>query len=377
MSPPNQEETRQLRLTVGILNGLLLGIGLSLGAWTISALRLSRIAVPLQMPNLALGLLLLVIICGLGGLITSRWHNGLLSILTWLVAAILSALVIGYEPYYGRTFIVWLYDRRFWGWPIYPPPEGLGPALVIFTGLFIILLLAILALLQDYRLEAICREQDNRGRLLARGWLLLLLPLPFAALAGYVTNDISGDKSAYALHLVHQAIEVGRTYEGDLFQLGLADGINYSALNSVRDQMSATYVLSLSGIDAASASTFVIAYFGNGAWVRCRVINNQLSFCADAAPPYTTGFISLINGESPPENCYGCQPVADETWLSWLRARRDQLDPPTVSRLAQWGSYALMQVSSPSGSFAVQCWLSGLSTPRLERCQEIESQPPP
>ena len=98
---------------------------------------------------------------------------------------------------------------------------------------------------------------------------------------------------------------------------------------------------------------------------------------ADAAPPYTTGFISLINGESPPENCFGCQPVADETWLIWLRARRDQLDPPTVSRLAQWGSYALMQVSSPSGSFAVQCWLSGLSTPRLERCQEIESQPPP
>lgn len=65
--------------------------------------------------------------------------------------------------------------------------------------------------------------------------------------------------------------------------------------------MSATYTLAVGGIDPDSASTFIIAYFDNGTWVSCRVINDQLSFCADASPPYTSGFAGIIAGDPRPQ----------------------------------------------------------------------------
>ena len=357
---------------IGFLNGLIIGLALAGGAWLIDALRLSRIPVPLQFPSLLLGSLLLIILCTLTGWLTSRWQSSLAVLLAWFTTAILAALIIGYQPYLGRTITIWLADRRFWGLSIFPPPTGLTPGLVIFTGFFVIILLTFLALLQTYRLEGIHRELTPRGRLLPLAWLLLLIPTPFLFGAGYITNDINGDTSAYAIQLVHQAIQVGRTYEGDLFALGLADGVNYSAIRGVREQMSATYTLAVGGIDPDSASTFIIAYFDNGTWVSCRVINDQLSFCADASPPYTSGFAGIIAGDPPPADCVNCRPLVDEQWTAWLQARQPQLGQPVQTiRLAQWGSYVLMQAANSAGTYAINCWFNNFNPANLESCIEV------
>jgi hypothetical protein len=205
-----------------------------------------------------------------------------------------------------------------------------------------------------------------------RSLFLLLWPLIFVALAGFVTNNIAGDKSARDALMVQEAISTGRTYGGDLFQLGLDRGLNYSAISGVREQMSPTYSLLIGGVNADSFTTFVVAHFDNDAWITCRIINGQLNFCYDAAPPYTIGLAALIRGEELPEDCRGCLPRVDEETAAWLRGQHERLgDNPAIERLEQMGGYVLMRATSESGDEAIECWFNNVSPVHLESCVEV------
>jgi hypothetical protein len=199
--------------------------------------------------------------------------------------------------------------------------------------------------------------------------------MPIVALAAFITvgsNRSGGGSTALALQQVHEAIRVGRTYEGDLFQLSREEGVNYNAIRGVRDQMSDTYTLAIAGTDIDSVTTYVVAHFDNGAWINCRVINDQLSFCYDASEPYTDGFARVIAGLPPPEECRGCMPTVDPVWRDWLeeRAGRFGAEPPRISRVAQWGSYVIMQAGSAAGDYALECLFEGTS-PAINSCSEI------
>ena len=360
---------------LGFLNGLLIGLALALGIWGFEAIRLARLPIPLQYPALILSSLGLILLCGFAGWLSSRSGSVGRTFLVWLAAAIAIAVLIDYLPHYGRTLAVWLADRRFWGLEIYPIAADVSVAALVLASLFIILLLITLALLQDYRLERIYSELGEGERLTAAAWFLLLLPLPLVAGAGLLTNSMRTDPTVAAVDLVHRAIQTNLAREGDLFQLGLEEGINYNALRGVRDQLSPTYSLKIGEVDQQTLTTFIVAHFGNGAWINCRVINEQLSFCYDAAPPYTTGLASLITGETVPEACPGCLPQVENEWLMWLRSRGQRFDGrPQIYRLAQWGRYTLMRAEAANGEYAIECWFEGVSPVRLERCVELGAQ---
>lgn len=316
---------------------------------------------------------MLILVCTLAGWLTSRWPQFGITLLVWLLAAILATLIITYQPSFGRNLVAWLSDTRFWGLSIFPDLDAPYVS-VLLAGFAIFMALVILAVVQSYRLEGAQRELGIGGRMSARSLVILLWPLIFVALAGYVTNDIAGDKTARDALLVQEAINTGRTYDGDLFQLGLERGVNYSAINGVRDQMSPTYSLLIGGIDADTATTFVVAHFDNGAWITCRIINGQLNFCYDAEPPYTTGLAALISGEELPEDCRGCLPGVAEDTAAWLQDQGKQMgENPTIERLAQKGGYVLMRVTSESGNKAIECWFNGISPVQLESCVEMNA----
>lgn len=363
----NESQARNL----GSLNGLLIGLALALGVWGWETVKLAEVPIPLQYPSLVFAPVMLIIVYSLTGKITGRLEKTGLVMLVWLVTAVLSTFLIAYQPTLGRTLTVWVADRRFWGLPIYPFTID-SLAAPILAGFFLILVLLLLAILQNYRLEAVSREVNEKGHLQFRAWLLLFFPLPFIVVAGMITRDVVGDPSAQAVQIVHQAIQVGRTYDGDLFALGLREGLNYAALQGVREQMSANYTLGIGRIDPAASLTFVVAHFDNGAWINCRIISEYLSYCYDAAPPYTVGLTSLITGEEPPDTCLGCLPQLNDQWRDWLRSRGDNFsNRPQVRRLAQWGGYVLMRAEAES--YTLECWFSGISPVQLDSCEEVES----
>ena len=131
--------------------------------------------------------------------------------------------------------------------------------------------------------------------------------------------------------------------------------------------------MAIGGLEPEASITYVVIHFANDAWVNCRLISDYLSYCYDAAPPYTIGLASLITGEKLPETCMGCLPRLDAEWQTWLRSKGENFTTtPQIRRLAQWGSYVLMRVDSDD--YALECWFSGISPVLLDHCEEVESK---
>lgn len=369
-------EVRNRRL--GLVNGLLIGLAIAIGAWGIQAIGQSKIPTNIGYGGFIIAAVLVLIVAGLVGWLTARIGKTPLTLLIWLVASILFSAIISIQSSQIRTLTVWLRDNRFWGRAVFQTQAfsstWVNLLAIILAGFFLILLLGVLGLMQEYRLDGIERALGKGGRLSGRAILLLLLPMPLVAGAGFMTDRfLDSAKTAASLQLVNQAIEAGRDYEGDLVQLGNRIGLNVNAIRGVRDQMSGNYNLMMGEIDPEAATTVIVAHFDSGAWISCRIINEQLSFCFDAAPPYTTGFSSLITGEPVPDDCRFCTPEADEAWLSWLEERSDRFSGgPQIERLAQQGNHVLMRAGSESGDYAIQCWFEGSSPPvSLVSCEEV------
>ena len=353
-----------------LINGLLIGLSLAIGAWGVQAFKLANIPVPLQYPSLILGSFLLISLGSVIGWLTGRLSKPGIVALVWMLTAVIATQIINYQPFYGRTLTIWLADRRFWGLPIYAYPFDFTMA-QIFVGFFIILPLASFGLFQNFRLQTIQAEVGKNGRLTLRAWLFLLGLMPFVVLAGYITQSIVGEPSSTAVQVVDKAIQQNRSYDGDLFELGLKDGINYTALNSVSEQLDGNYILKVGFVNPNTSTTIIVAHFDSGAWINCRVINDQLSFCNDAISPYTTGLSSLINNTSMDKDCRNCQPQTSVEWQNWLQSRQESFGKsPSISRLAQWGNYVLMQIESTKTDFIAECWFEGTNPTQLIRCEE-------
>lgn len=359
---------------LGLINGLLIGVALGLGAWGLELLKILRLPVQLVLPALIAGFVAVVLLGGFVGWVTSRVGNTLITAILWTILGAAVVLIMGYLPYNGRTLVSWLADRRFWGRPVFPFALEGGNAGLILGGLLIMLALFVLGLLQAYRLENMVVEARNKRLLGWRTWFSLLLPLPLIFAVSLLTQRMMANPASTAAELTYQAIERVRAYDGDLYQLGLREGISYAALEPVRERLQGDYRLGVTDVNPLNSTVIVAGYFENGAWVYCRVINGQLSFCYDASPPYTIGFKSLITGEPLPDPCRGCGLRVSDEWTGWLANRREQLGPePEIERLAQQGSQTLMRATNPANGFAVECWIVGVAPTALTSCDENNS----
>jgi hypothetical protein len=367
-------QERRLLTRLGLRNGLFVGLALALGVWAPDAISLTTGPVRLGFPSLLLGFVAVVLLGGVGGWLAAKAGRALPGFVVWLVVAVLITLVIGHLPCEGRTLIQWLADRCSWGFPIYPFSEAAQTAMVM-AGFFIVLVLGFLGLIQPYRLEGISAETNAAGRVVGRGWFLLILPLIPVLAVGMVADNIVNRPLRTAPRLVHEVIRTGRTYPGDLFELSLESAINYNAIAGIRDQMSENYSLFIGEVDlAVNETVYVVAHFDNGAWTNCRVVMEQVSYCYDASPPYMQGFPALLTSGMLPEDCPQCFFRADDEQREWLQARSEMIgDSPRIGRLAQWGSHVLIQAESPDGEYVMQCLFEGVSPVQLQRCWDVKT----
>jgi hypothetical protein len=348
-------EQSTLHLRLGALGGGLTGLALAAGIWGPDAWAMSAAAarLPLYYPS---------VVIAAGGVLVVGVLAG------WLAATAVCMLLAGHLPFEGRTLLAWLADHRFWGLAIYPFDAGAQSRLVV-GSFFPALVLTALGLLQDYRLDGIQSAMTAR-RLGGRAWVLLLLPVP-VVLAGSLAADgvVNGPLRDPVLN-VAQVMRVAGGYSGDLDALSRQTGINYSAVHSVRDQLSKDFRLMLGEIDLSEEQTVVVvADFDNGAWINCRVLVDQVSFCQDARPAYVQGLQVLLAGQDLSQ-CADCQMQASADWQTWLRDKGRFTGTPQISRVAQRGSHVIMRAANPGSGYAVECLFQGNRTIRLVSCNE-------
>ena len=356
---------------LGLINGFLFGLALALGAYLPEVVTLGQRPVEMVTPVAITGAVLVMAVATTAGWLGARFSAAYAAPLAWIVAAGLIMVIAGHMPYEGRSGLIWLADRRFWGRDLYPFDE---PAQVrmLLAGFFIGLGLIIPGLLQDYRLEGV-RAAFNRGRVSGRAALLLLLPLPIIAAVGLAIDGNISQPLRVAPLLVDEAIETARTYEGDLAALGRERGVNYAAVNGVLDLIGdADYVLMLGAMDlGATQAVYVVAHFDNGAWVNCRVLAGQLSHCYDASLPYSVGLAGALSGAGT-SDCRACTVrVEAGTQARLLELGQRFAGEPVFTRMAQWGSHVLVRASDPGTGFAVDCWFEGIATPIVTGCKEM------
>jgi hypothetical protein len=366
--------SRPIYRRLGLLNGLIIGLALAAGAWGLETLRVIQLPFRLYLPTLVLGMVFVTVVSTLTGWLTSRFAKPWFTIPLWLVTAAIAILTMGYLGYYGRSLVVWLADRQFWGRNIYPYTLSSSVSGLLLGGFLIFLVIGMLALLQSYRLENMVGNLGGKSRINVRTWLGLLLPVPFVFAAAFLTKSSMFDPAALAANVTNDAIQVARTYEGDLTQLGKTAGINYGALRGVRDQLGGDYMLSLAEINPSNTSVTIAADFAGGSWIYCRLVADQLSHCYDASPPYMTGLQSLLAGQPIAEDCRGCLPrFEDETMPAQLaEVGRSLGGSPTIERVAQWGSHVLMRATGPNGN-ALDCWYEGITRTYLTGCTPATS----
>jgi hypothetical protein len=365
-----EANTVRMQARLGLLFGFLVAFTMAVGAWCPDVLTQLRLPTPYAATHYLLGLIPLLLVGGLAGWLSARLDNGLASVAIWFVAAVLMSYVVGYIPSAGRTFLAWLVDDRFWGEIIYPFAEDAAIRLRL-AGFFTVLILVLMAVVQNYFLEGVRHAMTSDGRLSGASWFRLFIALIPSLVAGLVTYTVIYQPFRAAPLLVHEAIQTGRTYEGDLFELSLSRGVNYSAIRGVREQLSGQYTLQVGEINIDSATTYIVATFSNGAWIICRVVADQLSYCYDAAPPYTVGLAAVITDTAVADDCNTCTFALSDEWRLWLQARGHKFDgAPLVQRLGQQGSHVIMQAKSASNNYTLQCAFHGLQRIQLDRCWE-------
>lgn len=352
---------------LGLLSGGLTGLAFAAGLWGPDAVGLWQAHLALWYPPMLAAAAGLVTLGALAGWLAARIGRTLLGALIWLIAAILVMFIAGHLPFEGRTLLAWLADRRFWGLPIYPF-DSTAQARLVVGSFFPALVLAMLGLVQDYRLESI-RSSLNAQRLSARAWLLLLLPLPVVFGVGLMADEIVNRPLREPVTQVAQIIATGRNATVDLDALSQQTGINYSAIVGVRSELSDRFELLLGEIDLGDEQMVVVAHFDNGAWINCSVLAGRVSFCSDAQTSYTNGLQILLAGRDIGQ-CQDCQMAVSADWQAWLRVRGRLTGTPQITRLAQQGSYVLMRAANPGSGYAVDCMFRGNSTVTLLSCQE-------
>lgn len=363
---------------LGLVQGLLIGLAIGIGFWLPKVLIMSQLPVWFPYGGVILSSVAVLLLGSFTGWLTSSLRRSILSMLFWLVTAVLICISLGTLPPIGQNWAVWLADGRFSGLQVVQSPDHLFWWSFAIAGFLMIAVLPPMAILQNNNLVAVHQELVYGRRLNRQAALRLLFPALVAGLLGALFPDLTTSAPRDALVITDEAIRRVRDYEGDLFALSQETGFNYNALDSVSDQLDGPYTLLVNEVIDEWSSAFITAHFGSGAWVTCRVNITQqratyLSFCFDAGIPFQDGMNHLLYNNVPADSCRRCEVAADDRWQTWLQARANQFDePPTWEPVVQHGRFVIIQATTNQNS-QIRCQLEGSELIQLTSCEEMES----
>ncbi len=363
---------------LGLVYGGLLGLGIALGFWLPKLIVLAGLPLWFPYGGAIVSSVAVLLLGAAAGWLTSHMRYAVLVMISWLGTAVLICLALGYLPVLGQNWAVWLADGRFANLPIYQTPAHLFWWSYVVAGFLPIVLLTLMAVLQNFNLARVHQELVNGRSPSLNAALFLLLPVLLAGIAGAIFPDLTNAGPRDALVYTNQGIQRVRSHQGELFQLSRDTGFNYNALASVADQLEGAYTLQINEVDDAWSSAIITAHFESEAWINCRVNIDQLgatyfSFCFDAAIPFTDGLNQLLQGDTPPDTCRRCKVTANPTWQQWLQARASRFEGnPEWQRLAQYGRFILMQATNPNTGTTLTCHLEGSEDVRLVSCEAFE-----
>jgi hypothetical protein len=267
---------RQKGLT-GLLYGILAGLGFAFFAWGIAALRLSGAHAGAPWLQFFLGAGICMAIGAAAGWLTARSDNSLVGVVCWLAAGILFAWIAGHLPFEGMSLGISLFTPELQD-TSYIYPENMRSRMVVVY--IVIIICSTLA----GALENVIVDSARAAATPVASVLILLLVIPFFALAGWVVTDYIIQPLTDPLIAVDDLLQFGIQVGDQPVDAKTSAEKHYKALNPIKHLMREPYQLYLGGYEPIFFETFTVFINFDGVWATCSVFSRMVGVCKPGTP---------------------------------------------------------------------------------------------
>lgn len=257
----------------GLLYGLAAGLAFAIFAWGVDAFLLARANGIFTWVRFVPGLLICLASGALVGWLTVRFERAWLSLLLWLLQALLFAHLVLWLPIKVAPRIISLFNPALGEFLKYPFHKELNQNLWIGFAIIAVVSL-VCGLIQNILIDQ---------ALFSSGNFAIIVPLVICFLAfGLVGNSsdaLLNKRFRESIQQVDKVIEFAIAHEGQEVPHEQARKMRLFALSQVQEVVTEERGLVLSNYDEMLGQVDVLVDF-QGQWVKCPVIYNQVITCS-------------------------------------------------------------------------------------------------
>lgn len=258
------------KIHLGIWFGLIAGMTYSFFLWGLDGFYLARANAILPWAKLAMGVLPTVGVFILAGWICSKFENGLVNALVWLVCGLGISLFASHLPFDGLTQFYKWFNPDLAARVHLPFNSGVSSRVVIVMMICAVIS-AILGVFFGMLLENAHNSASKAGVLVS----ILLWMVFFSCMASVMDYIIQQPLRSPVL-AINKLVDQKIQNETTPVSKEEARAMHLSALNGVVDLIKEPRNLALTNYDSTLIQTNVAINF-NGNWVDCIMIANQAS----------------------------------------------------------------------------------------------------
>ena len=256
-----------------MLYGFVAGLSFAIFAWGVDALLLSRANAAYGWVRFIPGLIICVSSGALVGWLSARFERVWISLLLWLLQALLFAHLVIWLPIIVAPRLISLFNPALGEFLDYPFHATLNQNL--WVGFAIIAVASIICgLLQNLLLDQ---------ALFSSGSFALVIPLIVSFLAfslvGNSSDSLLNKRFRESIQQVDKIISFTLAHAGQEVPAEEALKMRLFVFNQVEDLVTEERGLILSNFDEMLGQVDVLVSF-NGQWVKCPVIYNQVVTCS-------------------------------------------------------------------------------------------------
>ena len=257
---------------IGFFFGLVAGAVFSLTAWGVDAVQLAGANVSFPFTKLIPALFICALAGGFVGCLSIRVGHWLVSIILWLLFAVLAVWLVLWLPVQGSAQILRYLSPNLTHWIEYAPIEGLSQFRIL--GLIVIGVPCLLCGIIENNLVEQALSAQGIG-----GWLaMFLVAALLLGAAGFAGDELLNRHFREPAQALNDMFEFAAENQGKEVEKTLARRMRLSVAKPLGDLVKKPREMTLIAYDSTLGQMDFLVDF-RGTWARCKVIYSQPTQC--------------------------------------------------------------------------------------------------
>jgi hypothetical protein len=263
-------EIRKQRL--GFLYGLISGIAFSITAWGIDAIVLASSHVTYPWIKFIPGLIITSLIGGLVGWASVKISKGLVTIVLWIVFAMIMVWLTVWIPFISTPYLLKVLQPGLIDWIDYPMVANVNQFRIV--AVIVIVLPAIISgLLENTIIDAVMMS-SHKGSILS----LIVVCSLIMSLAGFAVDEMTNKHFREPVKVLDDLFKFAIDNQGKEIDKITMRRMRLKTVEDLEQILSRSRKLTLIAFDETLAQMDILVNF-EGVWVKCTTIYSQPLTC--------------------------------------------------------------------------------------------------